>query len=153
MGRLPARSQEPKPFSRQRRRATLRLDATGDGTPAGIAWSLWMRSMPLQVAARVAYPPMRWGHDRVVDIGMVAPELEVHSALAGGVAQSSCMRRRWRFDSAVLEERAGRVLRYGWKRRSRRLLVTTNTELKAIATAAINGLRNPAAASGMAAAL
>jgi len=36
------------------------------------------------------------------------------------------------------------------KRRRRRLLVTTNTELKAIAAAAIRGLRKPSAASGMA---
>ena len=41
----------------------------------------------------------------------------------------------------------------GRKRRSRRLLVTTNTELNAIAAAAISGLRNPSAASGMAAVL
>jgi hypothetical protein len=41
----------------------------------------------------------------------------------------------------------------GWKRRSRKLLVTTNIELNAIAAAAISGLRNPSAASGMAAAL
>jgi len=42
---------------------------------------------------------------------------------------------------------AGRI------RRSRRLLVTTNTELNAIAAAAISGLRKPSAASGMAAVL
>ena len=41
----------------------------------------------------------------------------------------------------------------GRKRRSRRLLVTTNRELNAIAAAAISGLRNPSAASGMAAVL
>jgi hypothetical protein len=41
----------------------------------------------------------------------------------------------------------------GWKRRSRRLLVTTNTELKAIAAAAMRGLRKPSAASGIAAVL
>ena len=41
----------------------------------------------------------------------------------------------------------------GRNRRSRRLLVTTNTELNAIAAAAISGLRNPSAASGMAAVL
>jgi hypothetical protein len=38
-------------------------------------------------------------------------------------------------------------------RRSRRLLVTTNTELNAMAAAAMRGLRNPRAASGMAAVL
>jgi len=41
----------------------------------------------------------------------------------------------------------------GWNRRSRRLLETTNTELNAIAAAAISGLRNPSAASEIAAAL
>ena len=41
----------------------------------------------------------------------------------------------------------------GAKRRSRRLLVTTNTELNAIAAPAIIGLSSPAAASGMAATL
>jgi hypothetical protein len=46
-----------------------------------------------------------------------------------------------------------RGYRAGWKRRSRRLLDTTNTELNAIAAAAMSGLRNPSAASGMAAAL
>jgi hypothetical protein len=43
--------------------------------------------------------------------------------------------------------------RPGLKRRSRRLVVTTNTELNAIAAAAISALRNPSAAGGMAAAL
>jgi hypothetical protein len=41
----------------------------------------------------------------------------------------------------------------GWKRRSRRLLATTNTELNAMAAPAISGLRNPSAASGIAAVL
>ena len=41
----------------------------------------------------------------------------------------------------------------GRQRRSRRLFPTTNTELNAIAAAAISGLRKPSAASGMAAAL
>ena len=41
----------------------------------------------------------------------------------------------------------------GAKPRSRRLLVTTNTELNAIAAPAIIGLSSPAAASGIAATL
>ncbi len=41
----------------------------------------------------------------------------------------------------------------GRKRRSRRLLVTTKTEEKAIAAPAIIGLSRPAAASGIAATL
>ena len=49
--------------------------------------------------------------------------------------------------------RRGWPARTGLKRRSRRLLDTTNTELNAIEAAAMSGLRNPSAASGIAAAL
>ena len=41
----------------------------------------------------------------------------------------------------------------GWKRRSRRLLLTTKTEENAIAAPAIIGLSRPSAASGSAATL
>ena len=47
--------------------ARLSLDASGDGTLAGVAWSLAMVRGPLRAAALVAYPLVRWGHDRVVD--------------------------------------------------------------------------------------
>ncbi len=49
--------------------------------------------------------------------------------------------------------RAGARQRLGSKRRNRRLLLTTNTELKAIAAPAMRGLSRPSAASGMAATL
>lgn len=45
------------------------------------------------------------------------------------------------------------MLQRGAKRRNRRLLVTTNTELKAIAAPAMSGLSSPSAASGAAATL
>ena len=48
---------------------------------------------------------------------------------------------------------ASRFSASGAKPRSRRLLVTTNTELNAIAAPAIIGLSRPAAASGSAATL
>lgn len=48
---------------------------------------------------------------------------------------------------------ARRGYRAGVNRRSRRLLLTTNAELKAIAAPAISGLSRPAAASGNAATL
>ena len=51
------------------------------------------------------------------------------------------------------EGKAGEAARAGRNRRSRRLLVTTNAELNAIAAAATSGLRNPGAASGIAAVL
>jgi hypothetical protein len=53
-----------------RGRAALRLEAADDGTRAEVAWSLRMHSAPLRVAAHVAYPLMRWGHDRVVDMAV-----------------------------------------------------------------------------------
>lgn len=49
--------------------AVLELeDAGDDGTRAAVSWSLEMRSAPLRVAAHVAYPLMRWGHDRVIEM-------------------------------------------------------------------------------------
>ncbi len=51
-------------------RAVLRLEAAGQGTRAAVSWSVEMRSAPLRIAARVAYPLMRWGHDRVVDMAV-----------------------------------------------------------------------------------
>ena len=53
-----------------RGQAVLQLDGAGDGTRATMTWSLEMRSAPLRAAARVAYPLMRWGHDRVVDMAV-----------------------------------------------------------------------------------
>src|SRR3954451_17115721 len=53
----------------------------------------------------------------------------------------------------VIAVRAGGRRCHGATRRSRRLLVTTNTELNAIAAPAIIALSRPAAASGSAATL
>jgi hypothetical protein len=53
-----------------RGRAALRLEAAGYGTCAEVEWSLWMYGAPLRVAELVAYPLMRWGHDRVVDMAV-----------------------------------------------------------------------------------
>jgi hypothetical protein len=53
-----------------RGQASLQLKAVAGGTRADVAWSLRMRSAPLRVAAHVAYPLMRWGHDRIVDMAV-----------------------------------------------------------------------------------
>ena len=53
-----------------RGQAVLQLDGADDGTRATLTWSLEMRSAPLRAAARVAYPLMRWGHDRVLDMAV-----------------------------------------------------------------------------------
>jgi hypothetical protein len=55
------------------------------GTRAQVAWSLRMHSAPLRVAARVAYPLMRWGHDRVVDMAVAGFR---QRALPGTAAQT-----------------------------------------------------------------
>ena len=47
--------------------AHLRLHADGDSTVTDVEWSLEMLQRPMRVAARVARPLLRWGHDRVVE--------------------------------------------------------------------------------------
>ncbi len=47
--------------------ATLLLEPDGDGTEATVAWTIEMMQRPMRLAARVAHPVLRWGHDRVVD--------------------------------------------------------------------------------------
>jgi carbon monoxide dehydrogenase subunit G len=47
--------------------ARLVLDPEGDGTRASVAWTIEMMQPPMRLAVRVAYPVLRWGHDRVVD--------------------------------------------------------------------------------------
>jgi carbon monoxide dehydrogenase subunit G len=46
----------------------LRLAPWGAGTQADVGWTIEMMQRPMRAAARVAYPVLRWGHDRVVDI-------------------------------------------------------------------------------------
>ncbi|HUE60555.1 MAG TPA: hypothetical protein VMO88_13325 [Acidimicrobiales bacterium] len=47
--------------------AHLRLHMDGDGTVTDVEWSLEMLQRSMRVAALVAYPLLRWGHDRVVE--------------------------------------------------------------------------------------
>lgn len=48
-------------------RAGLRLEPEGGGTRASVSWTIEMMQRPMRVAARVAHPVLRWGHDRVVE--------------------------------------------------------------------------------------
>lgn len=59
--------------------ASLRLAAAGDGTRATVAWTLEMVSPPLRIAARLAFPVVRWGHDQVVAMAVAGFR---HRALA-----------------------------------------------------------------------
>lgn len=57
--------------------AHLRLEAGPDATLASVAWSLEMRQLPMRIAARVAYPLLRFGHDRVVEATVSAFERQL----------------------------------------------------------------------------
>lgn len=48
-------------------RARLDLEREDEGTVASVAWTIEMMQRPMRMAARVAYPVLCWGHDRVVD--------------------------------------------------------------------------------------
>ena len=50
--------------------AVMRLEPVAGGTRVAAVWSLEMLSRPLRVAIVVAYPLMRWGHDRVVEMAV-----------------------------------------------------------------------------------
>lgn len=47
--------------------AGLLLAPRGDGTRAAVRWTIEMKQRPMRIAARLAPPLMRWGHDRVVE--------------------------------------------------------------------------------------
>jgi uncharacterized protein YndB with AHSA1/START domain len=47
--------------------ATLTFEGDGTESRAHAVWALEMMQRPMRIAARVAYPLLRWGHDRVVD--------------------------------------------------------------------------------------
>jgi hypothetical protein len=48
-------------------RAELSFDGDERETHAHAAWTIEMMQRPMRVAARLAHPMLRWGHDRVVD--------------------------------------------------------------------------------------
>ena len=52
--------------------AHMEFRPAGAGTRADVTWTLEMTNRPMRVAARVAYPVLRWGHDRVVESTVVA---------------------------------------------------------------------------------
>jgi len=47
--------------------ARLTFEGDDTETQARATWTLEMMQAPMRMAARIAYPLLRWGHDRVVD--------------------------------------------------------------------------------------
>jgi hypothetical protein len=47
--------------------ATLTFEGDDGESRAHAAWRLEMMQRPMRIAARVAHPLLKWGHDRVVD--------------------------------------------------------------------------------------
>lgn len=47
--------------------AQVSLEPAGDGTRVDAAWTIEMMQRPMRMAARVAHPLLRWGHDMVVE--------------------------------------------------------------------------------------
>jgi uncharacterized protein YndB with AHSA1/START domain len=64
--------------------ARLRLEPDHDGTRAEVAWTIEMIQRPMRLAARVAYPLLRWGHDRVVEMTVVDFRRHLRQALREG---------------------------------------------------------------------
>jgi hypothetical protein len=71
-----------------RGRAVLSLQPSGTGTQVGVEWSLAMVRGPVRSAARVAYPVVRWGHDRVVHMAVEAFRRHALSSVTTGGAGS-----------------------------------------------------------------
>ncbi|HLN43587.1 MAG TPA: hypothetical protein VK215_14105 [Acidimicrobiales bacterium] len=62
--------------------ACLVLEPAGDGTLVEVSWTVEMTQRAMRLAARVAHPLMRWGHDRVVEATVNG--YRRHLASAGG---------------------------------------------------------------------
>jgi hypothetical protein len=60
--------------------ARIVLGPTATGTCAEVSWTIEMTQRPMRMAARVAHPLMRWGHDRVVEATVAG----MRRHLAGG---------------------------------------------------------------------
>lgn len=59
--------------------ARLLLHPHDRGTTAEIAWRIEMMQRPMRIAARVAGPLLRWGHDRVVDMTVAGFRRQLHT--------------------------------------------------------------------------
>jgi hypothetical protein len=65
--------------------ARLELEPSPAGTRAHLAWTLDVRSQLLRPVATVARPALAWGHDRIVERGLV--QFEEHALDGSGPAR------------------------------------------------------------------
>ena len=114
--------------------------------PAG-----WPPARPVAAVRGATRPDQEVVRCRLDELGQAAVEAPA-TIVIGAVAALDVTAPR-RASERASTERANRGRADQRKRRSRRLLVTTNTLEQAMAAPAISGLSSPAAASGMAATL
>lgn len=65
---VPAREVDAEVSGDLRGPARLRMEGDDRQTIVSASWSLEMMQWPMRMAARVAHPLLRFGHDRVVDM-------------------------------------------------------------------------------------
>ena len=66
--------------------AVLALDAVGGGTRAEVSWTIEMQTRAMRMAARVAHPLLRWGHDRVVEATVAGYRRHMEAGSGGDVS-------------------------------------------------------------------
>lgn len=64
---VPGRSIDASVTGDLRGDAHLWMQPSALGTVTDVAWSLEMQQLPMRLAARIAFPLLRWGHDCVVE--------------------------------------------------------------------------------------
>jgi hypothetical protein len=65
-------------------RASIVFEPDGAGTRATATWTIEMMQRPMRLAARVAHPLLRWGHDRVVEATVAGFRRRVELSEPGG---------------------------------------------------------------------
>jgi uncharacterized protein YndB with AHSA1/START domain len=61
--------------------ARLRVRPDGNGSGVEVAWTVEMMQIPMRMASRVAYPLLKWGHDRVVEITVASFRRHVEASM------------------------------------------------------------------------
>ena len=65
--------------------ASLVLARSDQGTLAEVSWTIEMTQRTMRLAARVAHPLMRWGHDRVIEATVSGYRRQLAAQLGGSL--------------------------------------------------------------------